>query len=140
MTKHCPTCKTDKPTSEFHSNAGRKDGLASNCKICKQLHQKKWYGGHTEEQKKRIRVRKLDLKTRNKQNVDEYLKVHPCVDCGEKDIVVLDFDHVRGQKKNEIARMKFDCSWEAIKQEIDKCEVRCANCHRRVTHKRRNNF
>lgn len=68
----------------------------------------------------------------------EYLGDHPCVDCGEEDPIVLEFDHVAGTKEfpvsEGVSRMY---SIKKIKAEIDKCEVRCANCHRRVTHNRR---
>ena len=63
-----------------------------------------------------------------------YLREHPCVDCSEADPVVLDFDHVRGVKKMNVKRMLAGTySLKRVFDEIAKCEVRCANCHRRVT-------
>src|SRR5262249_43971664 len=64
-----------------------------------------------------------------------YLAEHPCVDCGQTDPVVLDFDHVdRATKSSDVGKMMKECwSWTAIEAEIEKCEVRCANCHRRRT-------
>ena len=62
----------------------------------------------------------------------EYLNEHPCVDCGESDPVVLDFDHVRGVKRREVTIMiKMGLALNSIKDEIEKCDIRCANCHRR---------
>jgi len=53
-----------------------------------------------------------------------------CVDCGEKNPIVLDFDHLRDKKYN-ISRMIHDgFFWKAILKEISKCEVVCGNCHR----------
>jgi hypothetical protein len=46
----------------------------------------------------------------------------------------LEFDHIRGDKKfnlGDIVRNYY--KWETILAEIDKCQVRCANCHRRAT-------
>lgn len=69
--------------------------------------------------------------------VHEFLLKNPCVDCGEKDPVVLDFDHVRGEKRTGVKRMLAGTySLESVFEEIAKCEVRCANCHRRVTARR----
>jgi hypothetical protein len=66
---------------------------------------------------------------------------HPCVDCGEPDIQVLDFDHVRGIKLSSIARMLSQRRPVAsILDEMEKCEVRCANCHRRATARRTPNW
>jgi hypothetical protein len=59
---------------------------------------------------------------------------HSCVDCGESDPLVLDFDHVRGMKKRHVSRMiSGGTSIETLRKEIEKCVVRCANCHRRKT-------
>lgn len=61
----------------------------------------------------------------------QYLLDHPCVDCGEDDIVVLQFDH-QGNKVADVSRMRY-CSLTKLKEEILKCEVVCANCHARRT-------
>lgn len=67
----------------------------------------------------------------------QYLRSHPCVDCGESDPLVLDFDHEDPTTKiasvAEMARNGW--SLQRIKHEIDKCVARCANCHRRRTAK-----
>lgn len=74
---------------------------------------------------------KLAIK-RNKAFVRGYLEQHPCVDCGETDVRVLEFDHVRGKKKECISNlMKRAYSLEIVKLEISKCEIRCANDHKR---------
>ena len=66
-----------------------------------------------------------------------YLQSHPCVDCGESDLVVLDLDHVRGEKIKTVTDMvRGGWSIAKIDIEIAKCEVRCANCHRRKTAER----
>jgi hypothetical protein len=73
-----------------------------------------------------------------KDYVQKVLSERACVDCGENDPVVLDFDHVKGDKICDISRM-VGCGFRIwkIEKEIAKCEIRCANCHRRVTAKRR---
>jgi 5-methylcytosine-specific restriction endonuclease McrA len=62
----------------------------------------------------------------------QYLRTHPCVDCGETDVLVLEFDHL-GDKSFSIGAGFRDRSLEALLDEMAKCEVVCANCHRRRT-------
>ncbi len=64
--------------------------------------------------------------------VKAYLKEHPCVDCGEPDWRVLEFDHIDPASKSfSISRGIADGrNIDSIKTEIKKCEVRCCNCHR----------
>jgi hypothetical protein len=63
-----------------------------------------------------------------------YLFGHPCVDCGATDPVILDFDHrERSSKLAEVARLAQRKPWPQVLAEIEKCDVRCANCHRRKT-------
>jgi len=97
---------------------------------------------HYQENKQAYKARALafNKKTRieNRKRIQAWLATHPCVDCGEADPIVLEFDHVRGTKKSNIADMITSLhSWPRIAEEINKCEVRCANCHRRKTHRER---
>ena len=66
----------------------------------------------------------------------EFFKTHPCLDCGEADPVVLEFDHL-GDKAFNISSGLHARSWEAVLAEMKKCEIVCANCHRRRTARRR---
>lgn len=70
--------------------------------------------------------------------VFDYLKTHPCIDCGNNDPIVLEFDHRVGEKKSfnvsDFARSGYSLS--TVKAEIEKCDVRCANCHRLATYRR----
>ena len=71
-----------------------------------------------------------------KRKLAEIKEASGCVDCGIGNHIILDFDHLRDKKYN-ISRMIHDgFPWAAIKKEIAKCEVVCANCHRIRTHKR----
>lgn len=73
---------------------------------------------------------------RNQEFVLLVLSVCSCVDCGEADPVVLDFDHVRGSKVKPVAYMiRRGFALATLVAELEKCEVRCANCHRRKTAK-----
>jgi len=65
----------------------------------------------------------------------EFKKSVGCIDCGyDKDPTALDFDHVRGEKVKNISKFT---SFEGAYEEILKCDVRCANCHRIKTFKNR---
>lgn len=62
-------------------------------------------------------------------------KERGCVDCGYNEhAVALQFDHVSGNKKASVSNLiRSDYAWKTILEEINKCEVRCANCHAVVT-------
>jgi hypothetical protein len=71
-----------------------------------------------------------------KKRLSEIKEKSGCVYCGINNHIILDFDHLKDKKYN-ISRMIHDgFSWAAIKKEIAKCEVVCANCHRIRTHNR----
>jgi hypothetical protein len=79
----------------------------------------------------RRRAYELRSRKKNRAFLQEYLKTHHCVDCGEADLIVLEFDHVRGVKKACVRQMARDCAMESLVREVRKCEVRCSNCHKR---------
>jgi hypothetical protein len=73
------------------------------------------------------------LRARNLLFLLDYLRAEPCVDCGEADPVVLDFDHVGEKRWGVVQLAGRECSLAALEREIAECEIRCANCHRRRT-------
>ena len=130
-TKRCGFCGEEKPTSEFHSNRYSKDGLQARCKPCNIDGAKRFHAENTEHCRRRIGawIRKVDRE--NQRRALEFLLDHPCVDCGEDDPIVLEFDH-RGDKLFTVSEvLHWHVRWEVIAAEIAKCDVRCANCHRR---------
>lgn len=73
------------------------------------------------------------LRRRNREWIYQYLLAHPCVECGEGDPVVLEFDHVGDTKNAKVTDLLKNASIARIEKEIALCQVLCANCHRRVT-------
>lgn len=137
--KKCYTCQKEKHETEFNKNKHRKDGLNSICRTCSNKRSKRYYAENKDKHKKATAKIKKERIRKLHDFVVEYYKSHPCVDCGEMDYIVLEFDHVTGDKKYNIARLIRDgYSLKLVKEEIAKCEVRCANCHRRRTAKQRN--
>lgn len=134
--KTCSKCKTAKPIDEFGKNKSKKDGLQVQCSVCRKQTNAEYYKKTPEKnpQRKAARDRQRLI---NLEWIHEYLKTHPCVDCKEDDWIVLEFDHVRGKKLLAVTRMAHSAvSLDKVKAEVAKCEVRCANCHRRVTYNR----
>ena len=82
---------------------------------------------------------KRRLRIERTRHLIEYFETHPCVDCGETDPVVLEFDHLAA-KSFDIGQSIDRRPWAAILAEIEKCEVVCANCHRRRTAIRRRSW
>lgn len=78
--------------------------------------------------RRRKKIRDLIIKTKDV----------PCADCLKKyPYYVMDLDHVKGEKKFNLATAGNRLvSLEKVKEEIGKCEVVCANCHRIRTFKR----
>lgn len=79
----------------------------------------------------------IKYKDKARAFVAEYLKFHPCERCGESDVRVLDFDHLRDKVENVSTMAYTGCSSRALLEEIAKCQVLCANCHRITTWERR---
>ncbi|ATG86518.1 HNH endonuclease [Mycobacterium phage Finemlucis] len=134
--KRCGKCGDDKPLSEFNRNRAKSDGYQSRCRSCQRSGERSHYASN-ESRKERLRFSKFRARAAARACLYKFLGEHPCVDCGESDRVVLDLDHVRGVKEHDVSHMVArGFSVPKIEAEVAKCEVRCANCHRRVTAKR----
>jgi hypothetical protein len=125
----CSRCSRLRGESSFNRHKG---GLQWWCRDC--------FKGYYEEQRDRHRRRNNALKTARVQEAQafvlEYLRRHACVDCGQTDPVVLDFDHLN-EKRAEISTLVRRGVLRAVlEREIARCEVVCASCHRRRTARR----
>jgi hypothetical protein len=140
-TKICSSCKQELSLPDFPFIIQRKKRSAK-CKTCKQEYDRKYWKLTKERRNERKRKTISELRNSKSRFVYEYLLEHPCETCGEKDPIVLEFDHVNPSTKEfniaEMANKGF--SLEKIKEEISKCRVLCANCHRRHTAKQFNYF
>lgn len=98
----------------------------------------KW--GTVEERELRRKQKITNKHNRRLQEGRELIKEHlakGCMDCNEKDPIVLEFDHIDpASKEADISKLLGSHkSIERLRREIAKCEVVCANCHRRRTAK-----
>jgi hypothetical protein len=125
--KFCPRCKTEQSVTEFGSNKNRKDGLQSYCKNCRSSYNKIWVSNNHEAHYARVKKNT----TRIARTVHDILRSSSCVDCGETRTACLQFDHVDPtQKSFNVSTAPYQIgSLQRILDEIDKCVVRCANCH-----------
>lgn len=74
--------------------------------------------------------------------ISKYLREHPCIDCGVSDPDILEFDHVTGVKDGNVTSMAYSGVSDLVLQaEVEKCQIRCANCHsKRHAIERRNDI
>lgn len=132
MGKICTKCKTEKDVSEFSER--KRGGHNSWCKICVRENAKERYYENRNDYIDRAKDKNIKFR----KHILAYLDTHPCIDCGETDPVVLQFDHRDGvNKKYVISNMKMK-SLILVDEEIMKCDVRCANCHLKRTAKQFN--
>jgi len=137
--KICTMCGVLKNRSEFRRTCYSPDGLNSNCTKCKKQVEQTWYSKNKDIVCYKVKLATKRNKVACRRYVIQYLTNHPCVDCGETDLMVLDFDHIiPADKLYSISRLlsgTTNISLKRLKVEIEKCAVRCANCHRKRTAK-----
>lgn len=135
MLKRCGTCRQPKPLTEFNRKSARADGLQEVCRDCNRKSSRAYYARNRERHVRLIGERTAKRRAESKEFLAAYLRHHPCVDCGNADLRVLDFDHRpgSGKRKDVMAMVREGFSIAKIAEEIAKCDVRCRNCHAIVT-------
>jgi len=83
------------------------------------------------------RQRKRDInkkwKAKQQEAFQSIKNLYKCYFCSEANSVCLDFHHVNPKtKKFNVAKMSGSFSMENLLNEISKCVVLCANCHRKL--------
>lgn len=124
--KTCHKCKKQLPQEKFGKNSNRPDGLQTACKACKKKLNRDWYLNNKQRRK--------ELNKRYQKKLQEfYIKARskPCADCGKQyHWVVMEFDHTGNDKFMNVSLMKKNgYPIERLKEEINKCDLVCSNCH-----------
>lgn len=130
----CTSCKQEKDIKCFSPARNKKSGCQTHCKECRSEYNKQHY---LKNKSRYIEARK---KSRQKcvDQVRSFKEENPCTDCGKTyPYFVMEFDHVRGEKKGCIARMVKAGSPKKLQEELKKCELVCCLCHRFRTFKGR---
>ena len=111
----CPKCECTKHLSEFYNKRGKK-GSSSYCKECTKT--------QTTVRQRQIKVLCLEYKGGS------------CEKCGySKCIAALEFHHKDpAQKDPSFGNFKLRQFNDKFKEELDKCLLLCANCHREEHH------
>lgn len=130
--KYCSGCKFEKPLLSFSYKNKKKGIRQSKCITCSRLLIQSHYQRNREYYLSKAKKRNAHNRVLIRIFIWNYLRVHPCVDCGEKDPIVLEFDHI-SDKIGAVSELFHKASLKVVESEIKKCEVRCANCHRRKT-------
>lgn len=140
MSKICPNCSI-----EFSTKDKRKKFCGRSCSTS---FNNRGLNRWSKVENLKTKEEKLAYQKKYIQNVIkiaqkyvyDYLLEHPCVDCGENDPIVLQFDHRDPLEKNNEVSAMLNRSVKLIQLEIDKCDVRCANCHIKRTAKQFNYY
>jgi hypothetical protein len=131
----CSRCKQLRPTDGFNWRrklAGQRD---SYCRPCRAEYKQEHYAANRERYVSNAAKWQRDSRKKRLAYVLRFFKTHPCVDCGETDPRLLEFDHVADKSFNVSYGIRY-LAWDRVLAEIAKCEVRCGNCHRRKTAQR----
>jgi len=134
--RRCGRCGQDKPLSDFAWRRRAKGQRHNYCRSCQAEYRREHYLANREKYIGLAQARNRRRYAERTELLVEYFNDHPCVDCGERDPVVLEFDHLRDKAFNVASKMTH-YGWDAVLEEIAKCEVVCGNCHKRRTARRR---
>ena len=133
--RECGRCKERKPLDNFAWRRKSKGQRDNYCRPCRAAYKQEHYAANRRRYIDSARRRKKPAIAERLAYLVAYFEEHPCADCGETDPVVLEFDHLRDKEFGISAGWR-DRQWKIVLDEIAKCEVVCANCHRRRTAKR----
>ena len=120
--------------SPFPIKNAAKGWYRSYCRPCCSEYGKEHYERNKAYYLAKNHVSRARSRQTNRDLIFAFLLAHSCVDCGESNPIVLDFDHVDPKTKRwTIGGMLSRRTTSAVRREMSKCVVRCANCHRRRT-------
>jgi hypothetical protein len=134
-TERCARCQNNVSVSSYSKR--KNENCYAYCRPCQTEYLHEHYVKNASIYKNRRRASGRRYFARDRAYVNDYLRSHPCVDCGESDPIVLEFDHIDRETKDAAVTnlVRWGCSLSRLQREIEKCAVRCVHCHRRRTSK-----
>ncbi len=135
IARFCRLCQTERRKEDFSWKDKKNAVRHSYCRFCQNERSKAHYSLNKARYLEKSKRRNQKVLKEIREYVWNFLSTHPCIDCGESDIIVLEFDHISDKINSISGILKDKSSLLKLKTEIDKCVVRCANCHRRKTAK-----
>jgi len=139
--KKCSKCGLIKQVKDFYRRrtGPRVDEYYEKCKECMKSRGRSYYHQHREKQLDLAKIRKERYICERKKFLEE-VKNKPCLDCGNSyPAWVMDFDHKDGKIKiANVSKLAFRklVNFKKLKEEIEKCDLVCSNCHRQRTYSR----
>lgn len=135
--KRCARCRHRKPLADFYRKKTSPDGHHAYCKSCHNQVMKDYYRRNRKKVLDWTNARKARVRREWTELMIELKDGKPCSDCRVSyPWYVLDFDHVRGRKRFGIAGSATRLRKQVL-AELKKCDLVCANCHRKRTFERR---
>lgn len=126
MNRICTLCKNSYPETEAHFGFRKnRNSFQSYCRKCSSDYRKE----HYKNNKKKYLRKAVVYRNKVREWFLEYKKALSCCKCNDKRYWVLDFHHER-DKEGVISELAFSGSKKRLQNEIAKCIVLCANCHR----------
>lgn len=127
--KVCSECKQEKDESCYSFKNKQKGTLQNRCKQCYNEYNRRYYkNGEQTKQIKRVNRNKQ----RDRIKYQEWKSTQRCLCCGEDSVECLDLHHTDPSIKDGVISDMIGRSWQRVMEEISKCVVLCANCHRKV--------
>lgn len=118
-TKVCRKCNITRPNRCFSEHRRV-------CKPCMVATAK----AHREANLDKSREHNRRYAARGRLFLLEYLTKHPCIQCGEDNPILLDFDHLDPATKSFSVSNRTTVHPRLLEKEIAKCQILCVRCHR----------
>lgn len=125
----CVVCKTEKNEVEFNWRNTQLNIRKNHCRVCDREMRKRSYEKNRERSIRSVRDRTETIKNQFKQ----WKSSLKCQICSESEEICLDFHHLDPSSKEDgVSKLLDRGSKDRIIQEVNKCVVLCACCHRKV--------
>ncbi len=121
--RRCCRCLRVLPIGSFNRDGA---GWQSWCRDCF----REYFRARGETHRTQVKAARARRRQRARAFIDEYRRSRCCADCGERDPLVLEFDHLKEKRGNIADLIQQGSSVRRLVHELHRCEVVCVNCHR----------